>query len=423
MQYCCVWEMFMTIFQILLRSVLCASFFAGNSTLFCQELLLGVMQAGPQTEHSKVQDQLSVDKTLELLKPLNVKAFEFVADWRAIQPHNKDEFDIQQLEKLADKCAVLKNAGYTLVLILDQYAKPEWFYKLGGFENSQNIQYAVKYAQKVFDYVGHSVSFIVTIYQPAGYALERYYRGTYFPFKKNMQLALEVLKNQLDAHVEIYQALKKQPKGALVQIGISHQILPIEPYRRYNPLDQLGAYIANRLNNKLVIEYFKNGQLSFMIPSLADAKYFLMTYMNHHNEQAAKSLDFIGLNYLSHLYISNFKPVVNDQEQATDIDIFRIYPQGLLESIELAAQLKLPIHVLGNGIADAQDSQRENFINDHIRVVKQAIAKGYDVQSYFYRFLEDDLNETHKWGLYHVDPITMHRTMRDSAKVFTQLNK
>jgi beta-glucosidase/6-phospho-beta-glucosidase/beta-galactosidase len=40
--------------------------------------------------------------------------------------------------------------------------------------------------------------------------------------------------------------------------------------------------------------------------------------------------------------------------------------------------------VLENGLADARDKYRANFIRDHLRYIHKAIQEGVDVRGYFH---------------------------------------
>jgi beta-glucosidase/6-phospho-beta-glucosidase/beta-galactosidase len=135
---------------------------------------------------------------------------------------------------------------------------------------------------------------------------------------------------------------------------------------------------------------------------------------------APRSLDFIGIAYLSHNYMKNFQNVPYKNEIKTDNDIFTIYPEGLYHSIEKVSSLNRPIYVIGNGIADTYDKNREFFISWHLYMVSQAIAQGFNVQGYFYRSLVD-ADEKLRFGLYELDFNTLQETMRPSATYFNKL--
>lgn len=382
---------------------------------FPKDFLFGVIQQAP---NPTANNQVSDAQLLKLVQPLSVNAVQLEVNWCTIEPHH-GQFNYAELERIAKKCQELKNAGYKVALTLHHFYRtsqndPEWFSKWDGFEKEENSAYFIAFAKKVFEYVGEHVDMICTFHQPAGYAIERFYRGIVPPYKKSLQLALDVLKNMLDTHVLTYAALKNMKHGDKVKIGIVHQVVPMEPYYAANPLDQLAASMAHRLHNQLVIDFFATGKLNFVLP-FSGKKFFIFAYLNHYNERAVRSLDFFGLCYMSHIYLKNFSAVKDPDSKSTDHELFTVYPQGLYDTITYVAQLGVPIHVLGNGIADVKDLRREEFLKQHIYAVSQAVNQGYDVRSYFYRFLEDDQYDPLKFGLYAIDPQSLQRYLRPSA--------
>ncbi|MEK7067671.1 MAG: family 1 glycosylhydrolase, partial [Patescibacteria group bacterium] len=90
-------------------------------------------------------------------------------------------------------------------------------------------------------------------------------------------------------------------------------------------------------------------------------------------------------------------------------------------------EYQLPVYILENGLADAADARRADFIRDHLRYVRQAISEGIDVRGYFHWSLLDNFEWADgfepKFGLYQVDFKTFKRTARPSAKVYAEICK
>jgi beta-glucosidase len=78
-----------------------------------------------------------------------------------------------------------------------------------------------------------------------------------------------------------------------------------------------------------------------------------------------------------------------------------------------------PIYITENGIADARDEKRAQFIKDHLKWVHKAISEGVDVRGYFYWSLLDnfewDKGFWPRFGLAEVDYKTLERKIRPSA--------
>jgi beta-glucosidase len=86
-----------------------------------------------------------------------------------------------------------------------------------------------------------------------------------------------------------------------------------------------------------------------------------------------------------------------------------------------------PIYITENGIANARDDMRKNFIRQHLEWISQAIAQGVDVRGYFYWSLTDNYEWsdgfTRYFGLVEMNYQTQERKLRESANVFKELKQ
>ena len=127
--------------------------------------------------------------------------------------------------------------------------------------------------------------------------------------------------------------------------------------------------------------------------------------------------DFVGVNY----YYSD-KNIKERSDMNWPIDA-----DGLYFVLKDASQYKKPIYVLENGIADAKDDRRDNFIKEHIGAMKKAIDDGVDVRGYFYWSLLDnfewDKGFWPRFGLVEIDYKTMERKVRPSAWKYAKICK
>jgi len=107
-------------------------------------------------------------------------------------------------------------------------------------------------------------------------------------------------------------------------------------------------------------------------------------------------------------------------------------------------KFNLPIYITENGIADAKDEKRANFISDHLvsvwralhppsprlrgdelRSLDEVAQEGVDVKGYFYWSLLDNFEWAWgfgpRFGLIEVDYETMKRTIRSSAQIYARI--
>jgi beta-glucosidase/6-phospho-beta-glucosidase/beta-galactosidase len=91
-----------------------------------------------------------------------------------------------------------------------------------------------------------------------------------------------------------------------------------------------------------------------------------------------------------------------------------------------AGSYGLPVYITENGIADADDDQRPGYLVQHLAVLEDAIADGVaDVRGYYHWSLVDNFEWSSgyypKFGLFSFDPVTKHRKMRRSGKIFARI--
>jgi beta-glucosidase len=137
-------------------------------------------------------------------------------------------------------------------------------------------------------------------------------------------------------------------------------------------------------------------------------------------------LDFIGLNYYRHQRIKFPLKKIEDKIFISDIN-WEIYPKGIYFVLRDLKKYNLPIFVTENGLADAKDKYRKDFIKDHLFYVHKAMEEGVDVRGYFHWSLMDnfewDSGFGPKFGLIEIDYKTLERKIRPSAILYSEICK
>ena len=94
-----------------------------------------------------------------------------------------------------------------------------------------------------------------------------------------------------------------------------------------------------------------------------------------------------------------------------------------------AAKNGKPIYITENGLADADDKLRPEFIREHLKYIYQAINEGIDIRGYFYWSLLDNFEFVEmrgfwpRFGLVEIDYKTQERKIRPSALVYAEICK
>ncbi|MDZ4154260.1 family 1 glycosylhydrolase, partial [Methylicorpusculum sp.] len=332
---------------------------------------------------------------IQLLKKTGCNAYRMSIEWSKVEPQ-EGIFDQSALNHYRAVCQELVANGIKPVINLHHYTEPLWFADKDGFEKEENLHYFVEYSAEVFKNLHDLVYLWFTFNSPNAYAPKGWLVGMAPPGKKSeYQLMLTVLKNLLDVHVQTYQALKKLPGGPDSRIGILMNILQLDPWHPWNPLDQFYCYMGSGFVHQSVYGFFKDGIFKAWIPGKAS-----LTYSN---PLAPRSLDFIGLNYYSHNYASNFKRMAHPQEIPVGNHDYTVYAEGLYRAIKelsdaLAKPLDIPIYITENGVAaqnDAAGNQlRDLFLKRYLYALSQAVIDGYNVKGYIHWALMDNF----EWG-------------------------
>lgn len=356
---------------------------------------------------------------VQLIKKLGMNAHRFSIEWSKIEPQ-KGFFDSDAMDHYIDYARELLLNGILPIPTLLHHTIPAWLVqakapRLAGFEDKQTIQDFVEYALYVlhaFQQAGilSEIPFWITINEPIAVPMSGYIYNTFPPGKKfRLRTAGIVAKNMLDAHIATYEAIKQV--DPTIQVGFTHIMQPIQPYRPWNPLDQIPAKVFDYLVNDVALEYFKTGNFNWL------------WLVKDTNENAIKKLDFIGINYYTHTLISMFKERSRPDEKISDAyegkKIKAMYPEGLYLSLQKAAELEVPIVITENGFAYDNVELRDEYIKKHLYVIYKALQEGIDIRGYLFWTLTDCFgwtsahHSTH--GIYKVNFETQERTLRPSA--------
>jgi beta-glucosidase len=359
---------------------------------------------------------------IELIKELGVSHYRLSLEWSKIEP-TQGKYNDDAIKHYSNIIDSLISQNITPVITLHHFTNPIWFDEIGGFEDAKNIKYFVSFSNYIFSIYSSKVKNWCTINEPEVYSVMGYFTGIFPPGKKNPQLAVEVLKNLLIAHTDVYKSLKSLPNGNDSKIGIVKNLMQFDPYRRWNILDWIVCRITNKIYNGIALSYLEKGKISINYP--------FFVKMNYESKAAALATDFFGLNYYSHNHLKFkfnsyefFESKYLDSDIMTDMP-YSIYPEGLYRAIYEVKNINKPIIITENGIADSNDDRRGLFIERYIYAMYKAIQEGVDVQGYFYWSLMDNFEWAEgydmKFGLYEVDFNNQKRTLRGGSKRFIEI--
>lgn len=377
------------------------------------------------------------DADIQRMKELGVNSYRFSIEWSKVMP-SPNVFDWQIIKRYKKFCKKLLANDIQPVVTLYHYTEPIWFYELGGFEKKENICHFENFCKTVFKKLYKQVYLWVTFNAPEGVAVQGWLKGMKPPAKKDIDLMANVLHNLLEAHVQVYQTLKALPEGKNSKIGIIKNILQLDAWNTYNPLDLIACYFGTDIIDSSIYKFFTSGAFTIKSQDLKNLAFlnFNKTPVNSFIKNGNPCLDFVGLNYYGHNYVNNLKAI---REPNSQIEIptanskYTIYAEGLYRalkelSVNLAKPLNIPIYITENGIATHNDEHRELHNKRYLFTLALAIQEGIDVRGYIHWSLMDN----YEWGsfdtaygIYGVDFKTQERSKepRSGAKYLINVIK
>jgi beta-glucosidase/6-phospho-beta-glucosidase/beta-galactosidase len=274
--------------------------------------------------------------------------------------------------------------------------------------------------------------------------------GNFPPGVFNFAAVVGAIPNLVAAHARAYDALHATDTvdagggPAAVEAGVVHNMVAFHPSDPNRPADVAGAVHADYIYNRVFLNAVTTGAFDANLDGDADDP-------GEMRPDLAGRSDFIGVNYYLRATTSGFGAPVTPRIPLFDFlptfsyrtdrnpgappcptvcsDFgWEIYPAGLREMLTFVGTLGRPVYVTENGIADAADTLRAQYIVDHLATVQQAIVDGVaDVRGYFLWSLTDNFEWSSgyfpEFGLASFDPVTGRRRLRAGARPYRSIAK
>jgi beta-glucosidase len=365
------------------------------------------------------------EEDLDLVRGLGLNAYRFSIEWSRVEPEvgRYDEAALGHYRAVLEGCRV---RGITPLVTLHHFTNPTWFAALGGWEDAKNLPHFVRYARLMGERYGDLVDRWITVNEPEVLGFYAYDSGSFPPGVKDRSRALVVIANLLEAHGLAAHALKETDRvdadgdGVAALTGAAKHWVLLEPRSRWSPLDRFVASAQHRVFNVAVARALAGGPIEFSIPGARAVRREVGALQG--------SSDFLGVNYYTRWMVSLLgKEPRSARRGAPTNDLgWEIYPEGLERALHECAAFGLPMLVTENGIADAVDRWRPDFIRASLEALNRARAAGLDIRGYFHWSLMDNFEwaDGHlgRFGLYETDFEHPEgpRVKRPSAGVYAQ---
>lgn len=337
---------------------------------------------------------------LDRAKALGTNAFRFSIEWARLEPR-EGEWDDNALDGYRRMIEAMRGRGQEPFVTLWHFTLPKWVAARGGWTNPRTVEWFGRYVRHVAAAFGGSVRWWLVINEPStmlsqGYLMGSWPPGRRFSFRKYFAARANLVRAVRSSATILHEA---NPACA---VGSAFNISVVEAARAWDPGDIAAAWLVRTFNDR--------GFLA----------------------SVAESLDFIGLNYYQKLRLRarlvpfpTVTPFVPAGADVSDLG-WEIHPEGLTAILrDLDTKFAKPVVVTENGIADATDSKRPEFIRRHLEALMAAKAAGADVRGYFHWSLFDNFEWAHgfgpRFGLYEMDYERMEALPRKSAAAYREL--
>ncbi len=305
------------------------------------------------------------EEDFDIMKNMHFNAFRFSIDWSRIEPQ-EGVWDVAEISHYRNYILALKKRGLEPMITLYHWAVPVWFAEKGAFAKAGNIQYFVRFAEKVLEELGAELRYITTINEPDTVAGLGYWLQEHPPQKHNILQSFWVYRNHLKAHKKVYMLAHKMSRR--YKVGMTKGFTHVKPG-------------DERLLTKFMV---------WLDPKLRDG--MVLRYIG-------RKTDFIGVNYYFTDYYSGFRIVVGQNSHFTEDRLTKPYkmssgpvndlgwslePENLEYVLKRLKKYNKPLYVTETGVADRNDAHRKEWLNATIRAVHNALHDDVDIRGYLH---------------------------------------
>jgi beta-glucosidase len=324
----------------------------------------------------------------DYLTKMNMNAYRFSIEWSRIEP-KEGSWNAEAINHYKEYIAELKRRNIEPIMTLLHFTLPTWFADKGGFEHRANIKYFVRFAERAVAELGKGVKFIITINEPEVYGVASYFHQDWPPANPSLWKTLRVVHNQIAAHKKAYRAIKA-----------------------INP-----RFKVSIAKNSV---YFYPGDTAWL--SRASASVMQWLEDDYVLRKVRRTTDFLGLNYYQSARVFGYR--IHNSEKAEYTDVDWMMSPGDIEYVlqRWHRHYDKPILITENGLADATDELRQEWIKATIVAIQRAMGDGVTVFGYLHWSLLDNFEWAYgrwpRFGLVEIDYATGDRRLRPSAAWF-----
>jgi beta-glucosidase len=390
---------------------------------------------------------------IELCESLGIKTFRLSLNWAALCPSQNESFspDNKSVVYYRKLLELLKEKGFTTFVTLFHFCSPSWLADIGGWHNDLVVTEFARFTELAVEHYGDLTDYWITINEPLAYAYQGYIEGGWPPgYKGNYLWAFGAIANMLKGHARAYQIIKRNYPNS--KVSYSWHYIPFIPRNYSNIFDHVACYLRDRVFNHIFMKSIETGKFEFPFPLNLEKP---LKAISGPIEGLKGSVDYLALNYYTRQichYNHTWPPdIFGVRSDITEYDTsglgWEIFPKGLYDLLTKgispyrfdARRRPREVYITENGLANIfpaeltegdwslNDEARVNYLRLHLQAIYEAIKAGVNVKGYLYWSLLDNFEWAEglkaRFGLVRVAFPTQERTLRKSAKVYSEIAK
>jgi len=402
---------------------------------------------------------------------LGANAFRLSIEWSRLFPRaTHGARTPRQLDRLVDQAAArhyeaelraIRRVGMKPMLTLNHFTLPTWLHDpiavrqafagvgpddppppvaRGGWLDERTVSEFGRFAAWAAWRYGDLVDLWVTINEPMVVAVNGYvnvagaFAGWFPPGVYSFPAAVRAVRNLAKANALAYDAVHRQDRRA-----------------RVGPVQNMIAFTGDRRGVEHADYVFNRVFLNAAVKGWDDRDVDGRIEAGERRRDLRGRADFVGMNYYFRSRVTALPAPVSSTVALFDFlptNTYRyplnpagppcptvctdfgaeVYPQGFRGVLRTAGSYGLPVYVTENGLADADDDMRADYLADHLRVLRGAMrdrlarVKGYFAWSLMDNF-EWAAGYYPKFGFFAYDPRTLARRERPSAALFHTITR
>ncbi|MGH8877675.1 MAG: GH1 family beta-glucosidase [Stackebrandtia sp.] len=374
---------------------------------------------------------------IALLRRLDIDVYRFSIAWPRVVPNGRGPVNTAGLDFYDRLVDALLASGITPMPTLYHWDLPQSLEDDGGWLNRDTAARFGDYAAAAASRLADRVSDWITLNEPFEHMSLGYGLGVHAPGRERLLDALPVAHHQLLGHGL---AVRRLRDAGAETVLLTNSYSPVDAAST-SPEDVAAAAAYDTLHRGLFTDPVLLGRYPDLRVFGVDELPFL-----HDGDlkTIAEPLDGLGVNYYapSRVAASPEGPLPFALTDFTDVDKtafdWPIVPDGmrriLVELTERYGDALPPLWVTENGCSfpdgpgpdgAVHDESRIDYLDGHIKAVRDAIDAGADVRGYLTWTLLDNFEWAEgyhqRFGLVHVDHDTQQRTPKDSFDWYARL--